>query len=133
MKKPLECVASGYGNCETALVAMGNEHHQQQKNHRDERQRKVIEKLAGKSGFTLLPVAQFSAVFDAHLVQMFEVPFEFVRRGVPIFGVPFQRAIQDFLQLGGDRRVSDAGGMGLFSRRSFITAMGEGPKTAAYR
>lgn len=47
-----------------------------------------------------LPFPKLGTVGVAHLVLVIEVPGEFARLGIAIFRIAFQRAIDDFLQLG---------------------------------
>ena len=107
---------------------MGDEHHDEQDDHRNHGQGAVIEDFAGKVGFALLPVAQFGAVFDADLVQMLKVVEKFMRIGIAILWdlapAPGRGPPAVAARWRGRRRV---GGMGWFRRRSFMAASGEGP------
>ena len=69
---------------------MGDKHHQQQDHDGNQGQSTVIKNPANNLRFTFLPVADFGAVFDAHLVRVLEVVEKLMGVGVPIFGIPLQ-------------------------------------------
>ena len=80
-------------------MVMGYKHHQEKDHYWDQGEGSVIEDLAVKLGFALLPIAQLGAILYAYLVYMGEIPGKFVGFGVTVSGVAFQCAIQNLLHL----------------------------------
>jgi hypothetical protein len=63
---------------------------QQQDRNRGKNQCGVVKNIAPKLGFALTPVAQLCTVFQADLIQMFQIPHKIVRRGIAVPRILFQ-------------------------------------------